>query len=63
MSELNVPADWWVLVWPCLLVLGVIVLWEVGRRTMNRRRQGTQNGASPPVKVERRRVVRGVRRS
>lgn len=54
MSELDVPADWWVLVWPCLLVLGVIVLWEVGRRTMNRRRQGTQNSASPPAKVERR---------
>ena len=39
MGELTVPADWWGVVWPCLLVLGLLVAWEVGRRIQARRKK------------------------
>lgn len=39
MGELMVPADWWGVAWPCALVLGVLVVWEVGRRIQARRKR------------------------
>lgn len=43
MSEIRPPADWWGVVWPCLIVVGVLIAWEIGRRVQAKRKNKTRS--------------------